>query len=178
MKITRFETFLANAGLRNYLFVRLTADNGLTGVGEATLEWQERTVEVNPGGTGWVKEDSTKCKTVNGQPVGEVFCLVKHPPEVRTLRTQVMVKPATTREVCLPAEYEMRRFQKLVNPATTRKISIPAEYEEVTKTVQVAGGKLEWQRGLPFAQWLGYKHAVYDLPDGRVRQELPEAVDR
>jgi galactonate dehydratase len=45
MKITRFETFLANAGLRNYLFVRLTTDRGLTGVGEATLEWQERTVE-------------------------------------------------------------------------------------------------------------------------------------
>jgi galactonate dehydratase len=45
MKITRFETFLANAGLRNYLFIRLTTDNGLTGVGEASLEWQEKTVE-------------------------------------------------------------------------------------------------------------------------------------
>ncbi len=45
MKITRLETFLANAGLRNYLFVRLTTDTGLTGVGEATLEWQERTVQ-------------------------------------------------------------------------------------------------------------------------------------
>ena len=45
MKITRFETFLANCGLRNYLFVRLTTDTGLTGIGEATLEWQERTVE-------------------------------------------------------------------------------------------------------------------------------------
>src|SRR5258705_10161089 len=45
MKITRFETFLANAGLRNYLFLRLTTDTGLTGIGEATLEWQERTVE-------------------------------------------------------------------------------------------------------------------------------------
>ena len=44
MKITRFETFLTNAGLRNYLFVRLTTDAGLTGVGEATLEWQEKTV--------------------------------------------------------------------------------------------------------------------------------------
>lgn len=44
MKITRFETFLANAGLRNYLFIRLTTDAGLTGVGEATLEWQEQTV--------------------------------------------------------------------------------------------------------------------------------------
>src|SRR3954452_643276 len=46
MKITRFETFLTNAGLRNYLFVRLTTDTGLTGIGEASLEWQERAVEV------------------------------------------------------------------------------------------------------------------------------------
>jgi galactonate dehydratase len=45
MKIARFETFLANAGLRNYLFLRLTTDTGLTGVGEATLEWQERAVQ-------------------------------------------------------------------------------------------------------------------------------------
>jgi galactonate dehydratase len=45
MKITRFETFLANAGLRNYLFLRLTTDTGLTGIGEASLEWQERTVQ-------------------------------------------------------------------------------------------------------------------------------------
>jgi galactonate dehydratase len=45
MKITRFETFLANAGLRNYLFLRLTTDTGLSGIGEATLEWQEKTVQ-------------------------------------------------------------------------------------------------------------------------------------
>src|SRR6478609_9634987 len=45
MKITRLETFLANAGLRNYLFVRLGTDSGLTGVGEASLEWQEKTVQ-------------------------------------------------------------------------------------------------------------------------------------
>src|ERR1051325_2977598 len=43
MKITRLETFLTNAGLRNYLFVRLTTDTGLTGLGEASLEWQELT---------------------------------------------------------------------------------------------------------------------------------------
>ena len=44
MKIVGFETFLANAGLRNYLFIRLRTDTGLTGLGEASLEWQERTV--------------------------------------------------------------------------------------------------------------------------------------
>lgn len=45
MRITHLETFLANAGLRNYLFLRLRTDTGLTGVGEASLEWQEKTVE-------------------------------------------------------------------------------------------------------------------------------------
>src|SRR5438552_8860996 len=45
MKITHFETFLANAGLRNYLFIRLRTDTGLTGVDEASLEWQEKTVQ-------------------------------------------------------------------------------------------------------------------------------------
>jgi galactonate dehydratase len=44
MKITKLESFLVNSGLRNYLFVRLTTDTGLTGLGEATLEWQEQTV--------------------------------------------------------------------------------------------------------------------------------------
>jgi|SRR5262245_7431395 len=44
MKIVRLESFLTNAGLRNYLFLRLTTDTGLTGVGEASLEWQEQTV--------------------------------------------------------------------------------------------------------------------------------------
>jgi galactonate dehydratase len=46
MKIVKVESFLANAGLRNYLFVRLSTDTGLTGVGEASLEWQERAVQV------------------------------------------------------------------------------------------------------------------------------------
>lgn len=45
MKIVDLESFLANAGLRNYLFVRLRTDNGLTGIGEASLEWQEKAVE-------------------------------------------------------------------------------------------------------------------------------------
>jgi galactonate dehydratase len=45
MRITNLESFLTNSGLRNYLFVRLTTDTGLTGVGEASLEWQEAAVQ-------------------------------------------------------------------------------------------------------------------------------------
>lgn len=45
MKVVQLESFLTNCGLRNYLFVRLTTDTGLTGIGEATLEWQEMAVQ-------------------------------------------------------------------------------------------------------------------------------------
>jgi len=45
MRIVSLETFLTNAGLRNYCFIRLGTDTGLTGIGEASLEWQERTTE-------------------------------------------------------------------------------------------------------------------------------------
>src|SRR2546422_4750111 len=45
MKITHLETFLTNAGLRNYLFIRLRTDTGLSGIGEASLEWQEKTIQ-------------------------------------------------------------------------------------------------------------------------------------
>ena len=44
MKIVKLESLLTHCGLRNYLFVRLTTDTGLTGLGEATLEWQEEAV--------------------------------------------------------------------------------------------------------------------------------------
>jgi galactonate dehydratase len=46
VKIAALETFLTHAGLRNYLFVRLRTEDGLTGIGEASLEWQERAVQV------------------------------------------------------------------------------------------------------------------------------------
>src|SRR6476659_6004228 len=46
MKIIRLESFLTNCGLRNYLFLRLRTDTGLCGIGEASLEWQERAVQV------------------------------------------------------------------------------------------------------------------------------------
>jgi galactonate dehydratase len=46
MRIKKLETLLANAGQRNYLFLQLTTDAGTVGVGEATLEWQEKAVEV------------------------------------------------------------------------------------------------------------------------------------
>jgi len=45
MKITRVETFLAYASRCNMLFVQIHTDEGITGVGEATVEGKEASVE-------------------------------------------------------------------------------------------------------------------------------------
>ncbi|HTM81551.1 galactonate dehydratase [Asticcacaulis sp.] len=45
MKITDISTTIVNAGMRNWVFVRVdTSEPGLYGLGEATLEWKTRSV--------------------------------------------------------------------------------------------------------------------------------------
>lgn len=44
MKITRFSTLVVNARLRNWVFVKVETDEGVTGWGEATLEWHTQAV--------------------------------------------------------------------------------------------------------------------------------------
>lgn len=45
MRVIKLDTYMTNAGYRNYLFVRIETDDGISGIGEASLEWQEKTVE-------------------------------------------------------------------------------------------------------------------------------------
>ena len=44
MKITGYKTFLVDAHRANYIFVKLYTDSGYEGLGEATLEWNEKAV--------------------------------------------------------------------------------------------------------------------------------------
>ncbi len=45
MRVTRIETFAVGAGWKNWLFVRLHTDEGITGIGEGTLNGFVRTIE-------------------------------------------------------------------------------------------------------------------------------------
>ncbi len=44
MKITGYKTFLVDAHRANYIFVKLYTDKGYEGLGEATVEWNEKAV--------------------------------------------------------------------------------------------------------------------------------------
>ena len=44
MKIVRQKVFVANVSRTNFVFVKLYTDDGIEGVGEATLEWKTETV--------------------------------------------------------------------------------------------------------------------------------------
>ncbi len=70
---------------------------------------------------------------------------IEIPAEYKSVRRQVLVSPPTTREIEIPAEHATVRVKKVVRPETTRTVEIPAEYQNVTKTIQVTDGRMEWR---------------------------------
>jgi hypothetical protein len=112
----------------------------------AEFDTKEQTIQTASGHTDWEVNKGVNCDLPKNQPAKDVFCLVQHPAEQTTIRTEYQVKPATVRSNTIPAEYQTVRRQKLASAATTRKICIPAEYESVEKTVKVCDGRMAWQR--------------------------------
>jgi galactonate dehydratase len=45
MRLADFKTFIVHDGYRNFVFLKLYADDGTVGVGEGTVEWNERAAE-------------------------------------------------------------------------------------------------------------------------------------
>lgn len=116
----------------------------------AQYETVTQTIVVEPGRTDWVREDSGRCAALAGQPGGaaacDVFCLVSQPPVEKSILVERMVRPASIREIEIPAEFQTVRTQRLVRPETCRRIEIPAEFAMVEKTVKVSDGRWEWRR--------------------------------
>lgn len=117
----------------------------------AEFRWEDHNVLVDPGHVGWHMESTPGCATGNDpnrELAKETYCFVEQEPVYRDIRTEVMVKPASTHEVTIPAEYQTVRRQKLVAPATTRRIPIPAEYATVDRIMKTEDSRVEWQRVL------------------------------
>jgi hypothetical protein len=107
---------------------------------------RDRTIEVTPARTDWEVKKSAGCEELRDQPSKDVYCLVKHPAEQKTVHEQYQVKPASTEETTIPAEYQTVRRQRLKRAATTNRVTIPAEYAEVTRNVKVCDARMAWKR--------------------------------
>jgi hypothetical protein len=73
---------------------------------------------------------------------------IEIPAEYKTLKKKIMVKPPTTRPIEIPAEYKIVKVRKLVTPPQEKRIAIPEEHQTITRTEQVADGRMEWKRVL------------------------------
>ncbi len=126
----------------------------------------EERVMVRPAYTTWKKGRGPIEKI--DEATGEIMCLVEVPAEYKTLTKQVLVTPASTREVQVPAQYRTVKKRVLVQPPRTETVEIPAEYKtvkvsklvepakemrskvseqygQVTETVLVSEGRMEWR---------------------------------
>ncbi len=112
----------------------------------AEYKWVEKQVQVKPAYKGWVIQKTADCTTPDKDNMACVFCMRTTPPEYKTVRTEVMVKPPCTRQVTTPAEYKTIKRLVVVTPATTRKVCIPAEYEDVQQTVMVCPEYIKWEK--------------------------------
>ncbi|HHD80468.1 MAG TPA: peptidoglycan-binding protein, partial [Campylobacterales bacterium] len=68
--------------------------------------------------------------------------------QYKTVTKQVVVKPATTKTVTIPAVYKTVKVNKLASEAKTKTINIPATYKTITKTQKVSDAKYTWSNSL------------------------------
>ncbi|MDH3315908.1 MAG: peptidoglycan-binding protein [Gammaproteobacteria bacterium] len=123
-------------------------------------------VMVRPAYTTWKKGRGPIEKI--DQATGEIMCLVDVPAEYKTVTKQVLVTPASTREIQIPAKYQTVKKRVMVKPARTETVEIPAGYktirvsklvepakemrspvgeqtQTITETVLASEGRMEWR---------------------------------
>jgi len=101
----------------------------------ATYRTVTERILVRPAYTVW-KRSSELTATERAQQAvdpgaGDILCLVQVADEYKTVTSEVLATPATTREIPVPAESTTVKKTVLKTPATTRTVEVPAEYKTV-----------------------------------------------
>jgi len=91
----------------------------------------------------WLKKGESA--SGDSKYTGQEVCLVEKAAEYRTIKTETLKTPATTRSVEVPAEYSTVKVSRLLTPATERRIPIPAKTKVISKRVETQPSRLEWR---------------------------------
>lgn len=95
------------------------------------------TVKVDDGGYAW------EWRVIHGR---KVLCKVWRKARYARVAETVVVEPARTRRVVLPAEYESVAREVLVRPERRRITEIAPSYQRVARRVLVREGSTKWRR--------------------------------
>ena len=76
---------------------------------------------------------------------GQEVCLISEAAKTRTVKTQTLKTPASTRVVDVPAQYETVKVSRLVKPASERRIPIPEKTKVISRRVETEPSRLEWR---------------------------------
>jgi len=95
------------------------------------------TVKVDDGGYAW------EWRVIHGR---KVLCKVWRKARYARVAETVVVEPARTRRVVLPAEYESVAREVLVRPERRRITEIAPSYQRVARRVLVREGSTQWRR--------------------------------
>ena len=95
------------------------------------------TVKVDDGGYAW------EWRVIHGR---KVLCKVWRKARYARVAETVVVEPARTRRVVLPAEYDSVAREVLVRPERRRVTEIAPSYQSVARRVLVREGSTQWRR--------------------------------
>lgn len=94
-------------------------------------------VKVDNGGYAW------EWRVIHGR---KVLCKVWRKARYASVAETVVVEPARTRRVVLPAEYESVAHEVLVRPERRHITEIAPSYQRVARRVVVQKGSTSWRR--------------------------------
>ena len=97
-------------------------------------------VTIEPARSEWKK---TTCEN-RGCNQSEAVCLVEIPRTFKTVTKKVILKPAIAKQVAVDPIYTYVKAEVLVTPATTQEINIPATYKTISKTNKIKDEKYFW----------------------------------
>ncbi len=91
----------------------------------------------------WLKKGESSSN--DAKYTGQEVCLISEPAKSRTVKTQTLTTPASTRVVDIPAVFETVKVSRLVNPASERRIPIPEKTKVISRRIETEPSRLEWR---------------------------------
>jgi len=108
----------------------------------ATYKTERQTILVEPAKSVW-KEGRGPVERIDNT-TGDIMCLVEIPARYDTITKTVLDRPASTKQIDVPAVYKNVKVKRLSAPAVESSSPIPPKFETVERRVKSADPSFYW----------------------------------